>query len=153
MNIKSKRFILWLFVILWMGSIFFLSAQTAAKSSGLSGKTIHTLIPIFMPEFIDMSQVQQNEIVSSLQHLVRDIAHILIYFMLGILCMCTLISYELKLKVKVFTVLVICAVYAATDELHQLFVDGRGFQFSDICLDFCGALLGVLMVTLVFNRS
>lgn len=63
MNMTSKRFILWLCVILWMGSIFFLSAQTAAKSSGLSGQTIHTLIPIFMPEFIDMSRVQQNEIV------------------------------------------------------------------------------------------
>ncbi len=39
--------------------------------------------------------------------------------------MCALISHELKLKVKVFTALVICTVYAATDELHQLFVDGR----------------------------
>ena len=57
--------------------------------------------------------------------------------------MCALISYELKFKVKVFTALVICTVYAATDELHQLFVDGRGFQRSDIFLDFCGALLGV----------
>lgn len=48
------------------------------------------------------------------------------------------------------TALVICAVYAATDEFHQLFVDGRGFQFSDIFLDFCGALLGVLVVVGVY---
>ena len=146
LNMTYKRFLLWLLVILWMGIIFFLSAQTAAESSGLSGQTIRTLIPIFMPEFIDISQVQQNEIVANLQHLVRKIAHILIYFILGILCMCTLISHELKLKVKVYAALVICTVYAATDELHQLFVDGRGFQFSDIFLDFCGALLGVLVV-------
>ena len=146
LNMAYKRFILWLLVILWMGIIFFLSAQTAAESSGLSGQTIRTLIPIFKPEFIDMSQAQQNEIVANLQYIVRNIAHILIYFILGILCMCALISYELKLKVKVFTALVICTVYAATDELHQLFVECRGFQFSDIFLDFCGALLGVLVV-------
>ena len=146
LNMTYKRFLLWLLVILWMGIIFFLSAQTAAESSGLSGQTIRTLIPIFMPEFIDISQVQQNEIVANLQHLVRKIAHILIYFILGILCMCTLISHELKLKVKVYAALVICTVYAATDELHQLFVDGRGGQLSDIFIDFCGALLGVLLV-------
>lgn len=97
-----------------------------------------------------MSQVQQNEIVANLQHLVRKIAHILIYFILGILCMWALVSYELKLKVKVFAALAICAVYATTDELHQLFVDGRGFQYLDIFLDFCGALLGVLVVVGVY---
>ena len=85
MNMTYKRFILWLLVILWMGIIFFLSAQTAAESSGLSGQTIRTLIPIFMPEFVDMSQGQLNEIVTNLQHIVRNIAHILIYFILGII--------------------------------------------------------------------
>jgi VanZ family protein len=150
LNMTYKRFIPWLFVILWMGIIFFLSAQTAAESSGLSGQTIRALIPIFMPEFIDMSQVQQNEIVANLQHLVRNIAHILIYSVLGVLCICALISYKFKLKVKIFATLVICTVYAATDELHQLFVDGRGFQFSDIFLDFCGAFLGVLVVVGVY---
>ncbi len=141
-----KRFILWLLVIFWMGIICFLSAQTATESNQLSGHTIRILIPIFMPEFIDMSQAQQKEIVVNLQYVVRNIAHILMYFILGILCMCTLIPYEFKLKVKVITALLICTVYAATDELHQLFMDGRGFQFSDIFLDFCGALFGVLMV-------
>ena len=83
LNMKYKRFILWLLVILWMGIIFFLSAQTSAESSGLSGQTIRTLIPIFMPEFIDMSQTQQNEIVANLQNIVRKIAHILIYLILS----------------------------------------------------------------------
>lgn len=146
LNMKYKRFILWLLVILWMGIIFFLSAQTSAESSGLSGQTIRTLIPIFMPEFIDMSQTQQNEIVANLQNIVRKIAHILIYLILGILCMCALSTYDSRLKVKIFAALIICAVYAATDELHQLFVDGRGGQLSDIFIDFCGALLGVLLV-------
>ena len=146
MNMKYKRFILWLLVILWMGIIFFLSAQTSAESSGLSGQTIRTLIPIFMPEFIDMSQAQQNEIVANLQNIVRKMAHILIYLILGILCMCALSTYNLRLKVKIFASLIIGTVYAVTDELHQLFVDGRGGQLSDICIDFCGVLLGVLVV-------
>ena len=37
------------------------------------------------------------------------------------------------------------AVYAATDEIHQLFVAGRAGRFSDVVIDSAGALLGVLV--------
>ena len=41
------------------------------------------------------------------------------------------------------------AVYAATDEIHQLFVAGRSGRFSDVCIDSAGALAGVLVFALL----
>lgn len=38
---------------------------------------------------------------------------------------------------------VICFVYAGSDEFHQLFVDGRNPKLADVFLDTIGAVLGV----------
>jgi hypothetical protein len=40
-------------------------------------------------------------------------------------------------------------LYAASDELHQMFSDGRSPQVRDVCIDSAGVLTGVL-VTLLF---
>ena len=39
--------------------------------------------------------------------------------------------------------------YAASDELHQLFVPGRSCQFRDVCIDSAGVLAGVLVFSLI----
>jgi len=44
------------------------------------------------------------------------------------------------------------AAYALLDEVHQLFVPGRTFQFFDLGLDICGIVLGVLLHRLVKRR-
>lgn len=49
-----------------------------------------------------------------------------------------------------------CGLYALTDELHQLFVDGRAFEVSDLLLDGIGSMAGILLcvcLTLVFVRK
>ena len=45
--------------------------------------------------------------------------------------------------------LLICAVYAATDELHQMFVQGRSCEVRDILIDSLGALTGILIACLI----
>ena len=42
--------------------------------------------------------------------------------------------------------------YAATDEIHQLFVPERACAFADVCIDSCGAALGALIVGMVVAR-
>ena len=39
-------------------------------------------------------------------------------------------------------------MYAASDELHQKFVDGRSAEIRDVCIDTCGVILGILLVIL-----
>lgn len=145
-KVKFKRIMLWILVILGMGIIYFLSSQTASESNGLSGQTIQTLLKIFMPEIGKLPPAEQMEIVAGLQSVVRDAAHVITYILLGILCMAALLTYEWEMKARILTAFFIGAGYAVFDELHQVFVSGRAFQFYDIGLDCCGLLLGILIV-------
>ncbi len=45
--------------------------------------------------------------------------------------------------------LVFCILYAISDEVHQLFVPGRGAQVSDVLIDSLGAFLGIGMYKMV----
>ena len=45
-----------------------------------------------------------------------------------------------------FTVL-----YAISDEIHQLFIDGRTARFTDVLIDAAGALGGILLVLLIYT--
>ena len=48
---------------------------------------------------------------------------------------------------SVMVTLLICIIYAASDELHQAFVPGRGAHVSDVIIDSAGSALGILIVT------
>ncbi len=80
---------------------------------------------------------------------IRKTAHLSLFFILGLLVSMTFFSaYE---KLSCFLPLAawgVCVVYAALDEFHQLFVDGRGAQLTDVAIDSGGALLGILIATI-----
>ena len=40
-------------------------------------------------------------------------------------------------------------LYAVTDEMHQLLIEGRSGQWTDVLIDSAGALTGVLIIALV----
>lgn len=42
-------------------------------------------------------------------------------------------------------------VYAATDEFHQLFVEGRSGKLTDVLIDGCGAILGIFAFLLFWK--
>lgn len=48
-------------------------------------------------------------------------------------------------------VLGICALYAASDEIHQIFVAGRGVSIIDWIIDCVGASIGILITYLLAN--
>jgi len=50
----------------------------------------------------------------------------------------------------------ICVLFAISDEVHQLFVPGRGGQVSDVLIDSAGASVGLgiyLLVSRVVNSQ
>lgn len=143
------KIILWAVVLLWMTWIFSLSAQTANESKVLSGQTIRVAAEMTMPEFQKLSLEQQSRIISKWQNLARKSAHVLLYLVLGLLCMTVLLQYPLESKVRIGMALGISISYAVVDELHQFFVNGRSCRFTDVCIDALGALVGILLVRLV----
>lgn len=134
-----------------MALIFLLSSQNAAVSSGTSGNVIRLIVGIFYPEFDNLPAAEQTEIVASLQFLARKSAHFSIYMILGVLSFLAVISYEKLLFVLRLTVSgSVCLLYAASDEIHQLFIPGRSGEVRDVMIDFSGAVLGIALSMLVF---
>ena len=133
-----------------MALIFYLSSQNAAISSETSGSVIETVADIFYPDFSEFSDEKQAEIISSLQFIVRKAAHFSLYAVLGVLSFLSVISYrDLKYKFRILLSAVICLIYAASDEFHQLFVSGRSAEIRDVCIDFCGSLIAITVLALL----
>ncbi len=147
-----KLFFKYLFLILSvsiMVIIFIFSAQTAEVSSNESGSLISEIVKIIMPNFKNLTELEQQAIINSLQTFVRKSAHFLIYASLGF-CVCGFfISIVQKSLGRFACSLPICFVYAVSDEIHQLFVEGRACQISDILLDTVGAAFGILLIIFI----
>lgn len=86
-------------------------------------------------------------VVVSQSHLVRKLAHFTEYMVLGAL-MCALFIGP-DGRGRFFAAELSCLAAAFIDEGIQMFSDGRGPGLRDVALDFSGATLGVLIVTLV----
>ena len=84
---------------------------------------------------------------------IRKTAHFTIYLCLGLCAFQFFQTCGLSRKQAFWSALALAAVYASTDELHQRFVDGRSGQISDVLLDTCGALTGLLLRTKIPWRS
>ena len=41
-------------------------------------------------------------------------------------------------------------IYACIDEIHQLFIPGRGSQIRDVLIDSIGAIMGLIFINLIF---
>ena len=71
--------------------------------------------------------------------ILRKLAHLAEYAILGALLDRALRRPQLVVAVAV------AGLYAVTDEVHQLFVEGRHGSPLDVAIDALGALLGVLL--------
>lgn len=115
-----------------------LSHQSASISSGQSG--------VFVEQLRHIAPSVDQQL---LTFLVRKGAHIFAYFVLGILTFNALWRVDLskfKFNYPVGLSIIVCALYAVSDEFHQLFVSGRSGEIRDIVIDSCAATFGVFML-------
>lgn len=146
-----KKCILWALVVIWMGVIFFMSSQTGKESGALSAKVITTIASIVDSDFDKMSDDEKSAVIEKWQHFTRKTAHFSEYAVLGVLCTLALLQYErIRRRMCIVWSVLIAAVYASSDEIHQRFVDGRGGQVSDVIIDSSGALVGSLILFGIF---
>ncbi len=141
-----KRILSLVLLCLWMGVIFFFSAQPAKKSSAVSGavqKKVEAVVKKVFPK-LDTNKPKTQSLMT---RIVRKTAHFCLYFVLGIFALCTAISFRNKKGVWLWALL-ICVLYAVSDEVHQNFVKGRSCEFFDVCIDTAGALFSITLVTL-----
>ena len=127
--------------------IFAMSSQSRKESANTSGGIIRKIAEFFNSEFQEMTETQQSEYIESFQFIIRKTAHFSLY---AALCFCLGVAMmtfsSLLYKWRYLIAYASSVLYAVSDEVHQLFVPGRGCQFRDVCIDACGAAFGLMVV-------
>ena len=126
-----KKYISLVMLILWMIFIFIMSHTSAVSSSNQSG---------FIVNFIN--NILKIDNVELLETLIRKLAHLFEYFILGILMINYFKNYNIKNYILILVIL--CFIYACTDEIHQLFIPGRDGNIKDVFIDTFGSFIGII---------
>lgn len=139
-NIKNKIYLL--LAILWMGTIFYLSNQPAEISTAQSGGVIELLsnIPIIGSLVSAMMEVDIA------QFIIRKAAHMSAFCILAILWFLAIYKPNNNIKSTSMKAFTFTVIYACTDEIHQLFVQGRSGEIRDVMIDSTGALIGTIII-------
>ena len=152
--LKYKDKVLIILAIIWMGVIFMFSAQVSDESKSSSNKVtsavVNTVISIKKE---NISEEKRQKIIEDKTFIVRKTAHFTEYFILGLILILYLQTKE-KLTTKyIILAIIFCALYATSDEIHQLFVDGRSCKIMDILIDTCGSSLAILGFTSIYKLT
>lgn len=128
----------WTAVILWMSIIFYLSHQPGSQSSELSLNFAEPLI-----EAVEKVSPEASVYIEDFHTYVRKSAHFIAYLIMGILSVNALKASGVQGFRKISMAFAICLLFAASDEFHQLFIDGRSGEARDVLIDSAGALVGI----------
>ena len=132
-----------------MGVIFFFSAQSGEQSSLASDGFSGWIVRQACADFDEMNDQMQQAALLAASYCVRKAAHLTEYAILGVLLSLLIRSYQKPLLLHSALALLGSAVYAAGDELHQMFSDGRSARLMDVGIDSLGAFLGITAACLI----
>ncbi|GEM_PF-6802089 len=80
---------------------------------------------------------------------VRKALHFFGYFILFFALLRTFGLFKIKGMKAIAIAIVSCALIAAFDEFHQIFITGRDAKIQDVFIDTAGAVLGLITVSLI----
>ena len=152
MNNATKNYIVrpvfLIFAVIWMIIVFKFSSQPADTSQNTSLNLTKRIVNVF---FNNKSSTEKEQITEKLDPYIRKLAHFTLYAAGGILIANFINTYNIKDKNKIIYSICIGATYACTDEFHQLFVEGRSGQLTDVLIDSLGVATGVCIFLCVIT--
>ena len=119
-----------------MGFIFCMSLNNAEESKALSDSLAQKLINFLG---INIPKV-----------ILRKGAHFVEFAGLG-LCLCNALYASFGHRLTPVFALVGSVIYAISDEVHQIFSEGRACRITDVLIDSAGALSGIVIAFLVYK--
>lgn len=132
---KTLAVVFWILSGACMGLIFWFSSRAASQSAHQSAIILNIVRAIFGENaFSDF--------------IIRKAAHFCEFALLAFLFNLALLYTAGKRHIPLSIALT--SLYAASDELHQLFVPGRSCQVSDWFLDTCGGAAGAIFFLVIF---
>ena len=140
------------FLVLWMALIFSFSNQKDVDSSKVSDGFIdRTVVKIYKIFNENITKEKENEIIEKYTYPIRKLAHYTLYFILGILSFLVVKDYSINKKLIIYSLL-ICFLYACSDEFHQLFIIGRSARVLDVLIDTFGSSCSI-SIFYIFNKK
>ena len=137
----------WMPVILWMTLIFI--GSTDVLSADHTSRFLFPFLRWLDPHISWMTMY-------SIQTVIRKLGHVTEYAVLAALLWRALRS-ETAWKGRIAVVFALawsgCAIFAASDELHQSFVSSRTSSVHDVIIDVCGALIGLTICVALASRK
>ena len=134
-------------------TIFLLSSDTGEESGSKSSSITEIILSIFVSDFDSMTREERLELINKYSFFIRKLAHFTEYAAFGFLLYGSLYTFNAssanKKKVLIISSWLLATFYAATDELHQKFVSGRGPSIRDVMIDSMGALFGIIVFMLI----
>lgn len=140
-KIKIHRAVIIVLLAAHLLLIFGFSHQKAQQSDGTSSSVVVMLVRLLHSDFDSWSEQEQKQTVEALQHIVRKAAHLTEYAVLGVLICALCLTY--RKRMLLLPGFAFGALYAVSDEVHQLFIEGRSGQLSDVLIDSSGVFLGM----------
>ncbi|PYK29233.1 MAG: hypothetical protein DME57_11150 [Verrucomicrobia bacterium] len=137
----------WLPVLIWLGLIFI--GSTDLMSAEHTSRIIGPILRWFNPEISPAA-------IASVQFFVRKAGHLAEYAILAALLWRAgrrIGTWTTKMSILFAMTLLVCAVFAVSDEFHQSFVPTRTSSIHDVWIDICGALLGLTICIAFGSRQ
>ena len=136
----NQRWLAWLPTILWAGVIFTMSTKRFSAAN-----TLNYIYPVLLWLLPSASHAT----LMLLHELIRKGAHITEYFIFSLLLMHGIRAGRKEWRLRWALIAIgIAALYASSDEFHQLFVPGRHGSPYDVMIDVTGATLAQVAVYL-----
>ncbi len=130
--------------------IFWFSSKKGDDSQAMSNLVTLHVARTLKPDFMEMSVMARESYLETLSNIVRKNAHFCEFMLLGFNLMGTMRFYFPRLSDGGcrLRAMGIAVLYAASDELHQLFISDRASQLLDVLIDSAGSVTGTLIMTL-----
>lgn len=132
--------------VVWMCVIFAFSAQKQEESGAVSEAFSYRMVSSADTFFhLHFDEEELRRIASAIENTVRKAAHMTEYAILAVFYYLWLGKWQPAAGKRGLAAVGLAALYAASDETHQLFVPGRAGRFADVMIDSAGAFLGIVI--------
>ena len=139
---KIRYFLPFISALICMAVIFFFSSQDGEKNNNLSMAVTERIAGIIFDNLDIQSEGTQYYVIHNMHIIIRKTAHFALYAILGAVTYTAAHSLKKDFR-KCFAVsLGFPLIYAAADEIHQIFTDGRTARLFDVFIDELGAAAG-----------
>ncbi len=131
-----------------MGIIFYFSAQPSdesIESTNIVVNVLYKMCNVFSINNFDVQAFSDKYFT-----IIRKIAHFTEFLVLGVLMYSNLKEY--RVNKYLYLSMLLSIIYAISDEVHQIFVEGRYCSIKDILIDSCGAVSGIILIHLISKK-